>query len=312
MRALFIVNPQATATTRRTRDVIARAFASDLRLEVAHTEYRDHARALAARATEEGYDLVLTLGGDGTVNEVVNGILSVPDDRAHPVVAALPGGNANVFVRALGLPTDPVEATGALLDGLRSDARRHINLGRVDDGYDVRYFTFCAGFGWDASAVREVERERGSGARVTPGRYIAAAARVFAADRTLRSPSLSLHLPDARPVSRLYVTLVTNTTPWTYAGRLPVQPTPRSRFDLGLDVFAMDRLDTVTTLATLGRMLSRRGAPPRGRGFRQWHDYTEFTVRAGEPRAFQVDGEYLGNRTRVDFCSVPKALQVIA
>src|SRR5271166_4344030 len=135
VRALLIVNPSATSTTRLRRDVIASALASAVDLEVVETRYRGHATKLAASARKEGYGLVLTLGGDGTVNEVVNGILGpgnahepgaaeggseqwqadLPPAHELPALAALPGGSANVFTGALRLPRDPVDATGQIL-----------------------------------------------------------------------------------------------------------------------------------------------------------------------------------------------------
>ena len=78
MRALLIVNPHATSTTRLRRDVIVRALSSAVELEVVETRYRGHAPSLAAAAPGGGFGLVLTLGGDGTVNEAVNGILGAP------------------------------------------------------------------------------------------------------------------------------------------------------------------------------------------------------------------------------------------
>ncbi|NYE45792.1 diacylglycerol kinase family enzyme [Spinactinospora alkalitolerans] len=311
MRALFIVNPQATTTTSRARDVIVRAVASDIDLDVAHTEYRDHAKELARQAAEEGYELVVSLGGDGTVNEVVNGLLGAPADLPRPAYAALPGGSANVFIRALGLPADPIEATGAVLEGLRTGAYRTVGLGQIDDPEDGRYFTFCAGFGWDADVVQEVERQRRHGRRASPGLYAGIALRMFLKGNGLRDPSLTVQVPGRDPVTDLYFALVTNTTPWTYAGSVPVQPTPRSRFRLGLDAFAMTRLNTVTTANLLRQMVSQRGVPPEGRGYVSWHDQTAFTVRSRSPRAFQIDGEYLGHRKRVDFRSIPKALRIV-
>ena len=76
VRALLVVNPKATATSARVRDVLARALGSDLKVDLVETQRRGHAIALGARATQEGYDLVVALGGDGTVNEIVNGILN--------------------------------------------------------------------------------------------------------------------------------------------------------------------------------------------------------------------------------------------
>ncbi|MFC7327733.1 diacylglycerol/lipid kinase family protein [Marinactinospora rubrisoli] len=311
MRALFIVNPQATTTSPRSRDVIVRAIASDLALDVVQTEYRDHAKELARQAAREGYELVISLGGDGTVNEVVNGLLTAPEDLPRPAYAALPGGSANVFIRALGLPADPIEATGAVLEALRNGGYREVGLGQIDDAADGRYFTFCAGFGWDAEVVREVERQRRRGRRASPALYMSIAAQLFVKGREIHEPSLTLEIPGYDVVSDLYFALVTNTTPWTYAGTVPVQPTPRSRFQLGLDAFALTRLNTVTTTAVLRKMVSHRGLPPSGRGYLTWHDQQEFVLRARRPRAFQIDGEYLGRRKQVNFRSIPKALRMV-
>ena len=83
---MLIVNPHATSTTPLRREVIARALASELDLTVVQTRYRGHAAHFAGEAAQEGYDLVLTLGGDGApVNEAVNGLL-----RASPPVAGGP------------------------------------------------------------------------------------------------------------------------------------------------------------------------------------------------------------------------------
>lgn len=146
MRALLVVNPKATTTSGRTRDVLIHALRSDLKLEVAQTEYRGHARDLAREAVEDGaVDLVVALGGDGTVNEVVNGLLTHGPGEKVPRLAVVPGGSTNVFARALGLPNDPVEATGALLNALDQRRERPIGLGKaMTEGLPDRWFTFTA------------------------------------------------------------------------------------------------------------------------------------------------------------------------
>src|SRR5437762_7434766 len=134
MRALLVVNPKATTTSARGRDVLARALASDLKLDVVETERRGHAIELGARAFDEAYDLVVVLGGDGTVNEVVNGLLRTYDGSRRPdqpALAVVPGGSTNVFHRTLDIPRDPVEATGSLLDAIRERRSRWLGLGRV-------------------------------------------------------------------------------------------------------------------------------------------------------------------------------------
>lgn len=147
------------------------------------TRYRGHATRLAGAAAAEGCGLVITLGGDGTVNEAVNGLLRGPaagggpaeDVPAAPALAALPGGSANVFVRALGLPPDPVDATGQVLAALAARRCRSVGLGLAGD----RYFTFNSGMGIDAEVVRAVEGRRAHGRTVTPALYMRMATRQF-------------------------------------------------------------------------------------------------------------------------------------
>src|SRR3712207_5811428 len=112
---MLVVNPKATATTARARDVLAHALASETKLDVVHTQARGHAIELGAQAARDEYDLVVALGGDGTVNEVVNGLLVDGPGPAVPALAVVPGGSTNVFARALGLPESAVEATGEVL-----------------------------------------------------------------------------------------------------------------------------------------------------------------------------------------------------
>ena len=308
MRALLVVNPRATTTSARGRDVLARALASDLKLDTVETERRGHAIELGARAVDEAYDLVVVLGGDGTVNEVVNGLLRSHDEEPsaddRPALAVVPGGATNVFHRALDIPRDPVEATGALLDALRERRSRLLGLGRVDD----RWFTFTAGLGLDADAVRAVEQARAKGKSAAPTRYaVTAVRRFFAADR--RSPALTLERPGEEPVEGLFLAIVANTAPWTYFGNRPVVLTPTAAFDRGLDLVAMRRLRTVGTLWAASGMLGGSGI--RGRAAVVLEDLTEFTLVADRPVHLQVDGDYLGEREAARFRSVPAAIRVI-
>src|SRR5688572_16073193 len=143
-RSLLVVNPSATTTTPRTRDVLIAALSRDLDVEVVTTQGRGHATEVAHKASADGVDLVIALGGDGTINEVVNGLLAdAPEHRpadSVPALGIVPGGSANVLARTLGLPRDPVEATGALLAAIRDETSRQIGLGRVGE----RWFTFSA------------------------------------------------------------------------------------------------------------------------------------------------------------------------
>ena len=312
---MLIVNPHATSTTALRRDVIARALASELDLTVVQTRYRGHAAHFAGEATKDGYDLVLTLGGDGTVNEAVNGLLSASPSggpETRPALATVPGGSANVFTRALGMPPDPVDATGRILAALTSGAHRTIGLGLAQD----RYFTVNAGLGFDAEVVRAIEGLRADGQEASGGLYVWTAIRHFYGVTNRRQPALTLELNGRPAGKRLFFAIVSNAAPWTYLGSRPVNPSPDAAFDRGLDVFAWRTMATLPTLGTLRHMLGigsggqGRNADPRH--ILSLHDEREFTFRATRPIAFQVDGEYVGEPEHVTFCSVPDALRVIS
>jgi diacylglycerol kinase family enzyme len=320
--ALLIVNPHATATTPLRRDVITHALASQMELEVAETRYRGHAGTLARKAASDGFQLILTLGGDGTVNEAVNGLRHGLKPGTDPAFAPVPGGNANVFCRALGLPGDPVDATGRILEALRTGRDRRIGLGCASPGHTSpgappgasldRYFTFNAGMGLDAETVRVIEGMREHGRTLTPGLYLRTALRQFYRVTDRRHPRLTLERHGQSPLGQLFLGIISNTSPWTYLGRRPVNPSPGASFDTGLDIFALRRMRTMSTLNALRQMFTQDGGPPRGRYVVSLHDQPAFTLRSDEPVALQVDGEYVGEHESVTFRAVPNALRVIA
>ncbi|GAA2547152.1 diacylglycerol kinase family protein [Winogradskya consettensis] len=315
MRALLVVNPKATTTTERSRDVLVRALGSQIDLSVEYTLKRGHAAALAREAAETGVDLVVSLGGDGTVNEVVNGLMTAEPGLASqgtspafrlPALAVVPGGSTNVFARALGLPRDWVESAGVILDGLRSGRHRVIGLGRADD----RYFTFTAGMGLDAAVTRRVEQARLRGRTSTPALYLRSVVGQVFSGEDRKAPPLSIERPGEEPEVGLGTVIIQNTAPWTYVGDRPINPNPQASFDRGLDLLALRSLAVASTTRTVTQMASRN-ADPHGKNVLRLHDQAEFTVVASRPQSFQLDGDYLGERQKVHFLSVPEALRVI-
>jgi diacylglycerol kinase family enzyme len=303
MRALLVVNPKATTTSARSRDVLAGALRSEVDLDMGYTRMRGHAGALAREAADAGIELVVALGGDGTVNEVVNGLMAA-DEKVRPALAVVPGGSTNVFARALGLPREWSEATGVLLQALREGRSRTVGLGLADD----RYFTFCAGLGLDAGVVRRVEKARLRGHRSTPLLYMRSTVSEFLFERHRRS--MALEVPGEPAEVELASMIIQNTAPWTYIGDRPLNASPDASFDKGLDVLAIRALRVTATARTITQILSLEG-DPQGRQVARWHDLAEFTVTSTTPQAFQVDGDYLGEREKVRFSSVANALRVI-
>ncbi|PKW19925.1 diacylglycerol/lipid kinase family protein [Saccharopolyspora spinosa] len=306
MRAVLVVNPQATSTTAAGRDVIAHALASELKLDVVETQYRGHASDTARAAVEDGVDLVIAHGGDGTVNEVVNGMFSAADlgDRVMPTLGVVPGGSANVFARALGLPRDPVEATHRLLRAVADDSGRMVGLGKADD----RWFTFNAGVGWDAEVVAEVERQRSRSQHVTPALYARTALSCYFR-MARQAPLISLQIGHEEPIHQLHSVFVSNTDPWTYLGSRPVRMSPDTSFDTGLGVFALHNMHAYPVLQHVAAMLRGRGKP-HPRNSIQRADVGHLRVTCTEPLRLQVDGDCLGQRSAIEFFSVPDALRV--
>jgi diacylglycerol kinase family enzyme len=321
MRALLVVNPAATTTSARRRDVLIHALASEVKLEAVTTEYRGHARDLGRQAADsDDIDLVVALGGDGTVNEVVNGLLhDGPDLDRLPGFAVVPGGSTNVFARALGLPNDPVEATGALLDALRERRERVVGLGLTsgtpgteDEAVPDRWFTFNAGLGFDAGVVGRVEQQRERGKTSTHGLYVRQVVRQYLGEPSRRHGLITLERAGEDPIAELVVAIVSNTAPWTYLGNRPMYTSPKASFDTGLDVLGLSRL-SAASVARYGTQLltSSPERGPHGRHAHSLHDLDQFTLHSKAPLPLQMDGDHLGLRTSVTFTGVRRALRVI-
>ncbi|SER84611.1 diacylglycerol/lipid kinase family protein [Actinokineospora terrae] len=306
MRAVLVVNPQATATTPAGRDVLAHALASQVKLEVVETDYRGHALTAAAQAAVDGADLVVAHGGDGTVNEVVNGLLAAGPSGAVPMLGVVPGGSANVFARALGLPRNPVEATHVLLQAIEQGLSRRVGLGLVESGPSRRWFTFNAGMGWDADVVAGVDRRRGK--RASPSLYARVAIARYARPGHSR-PDLTVQLPGEDPITGLRLAFVSNTDPWTYLGARPIHLNPGCGFETGLGMFGLRTLGVPTVLRHFRQALSDKGVQ-RGKNLVRRDNVSRIVVSAPEPVRLQCDGDLIGERTRVEFVSVPSALSV--
>jgi diacylglycerol kinase family enzyme len=306
VRGLLIINPQATTTTGNSADLVIRSLAGLVDLDVQHTRYRGHARELAAAARGE---LVIVLGGDGAINEAVNGIMGRPAETgAAPLLAVIPGGGGNVFAQALGLPVDAAAAIARIREVIEAGRYRTIGLGLAGD----RYFTFSAGLGMDAEVVREVERLRASGRRQSAALFAWAILHRYVSGTDRRRPALTLERDGQPATPDLYMTAITNRSPWTYVRGRALLPVPNPDFNSGLDVLALRKLRATTILSTVGQMLLIRRRSPRGRYVLTVTSLESLTVRSVRPVAFQVDGDYLGETETVKFQFVPHALRVVA
>ncbi len=296
------MNSSASSVTARTRVVIQKALSADHDVTVAETSRRGHATRLAQGAAAEGVDVVVVLGGDGTLNEAANGLAG-----SRTALAALPGGSTNVFARTIGLPDDPVEATGATIDALDRGAIRSVGLGSVNG----RYFLFHVGMGFDAAVVAEVEK------RSTLKRWASHAWFAWCAvDTWLRHydrsrPRFAVHYPDGHLVDDATFAVCLNTSPYTYVGRRPFDVAPEATLDRGLVVLSFR---TLALVPFVGLAASALGSGTRLRHSRHTDyrtDVTEVRVTGFGPFPYQVDGDYLGETDELRFRHEPDALDLV-
>jgi diacylglycerol kinase family enzyme len=302
-RAILITNPEATTVTRGTRDVITRALSADLVVDVAETKRRGHAQHLAAGAVHEGYDIVLVLGGDGTLNEAINGVAGT-----ETPLAILPGGGTNVFARTHGIPEDTVEATAALLERIREGATpKRINLGRING----RYFGFCAGVGLDAAIVRAVERRSRMKKAIGEWYFVTTGVRVYFFAFDKREAPITIRLADGTEYQNLRLAVCGNSNPFTFLGERGFQITPLAEADRGLDVTSVRSLGLHHVLRFIWRAFGS-GGQIHFRNVLSLHDLERFEVIATHALPYQVDGDYVGEDQNYLFESMPGALRLFA
>src|SRR5712691_6005 len=182
LRAHLIMNPEARGVTPSLQHLMTTALEARFRLKVTETHARDVGVEVARDAVDDGAELLIAFGGDGLVNEVVNGMAG-----SDATLAIIPGGTMNVFARNLGIPTNPADAADHILGHAGHIVPRRLPLGLAND----RYFTFACGCGFDAEAAGRVEAHGGAKRRYGEPYFYAAALATFAASYATRQPFLT-------------------------------------------------------------------------------------------------------------------------
>jgi diacylglycerol kinase family enzyme len=260
---------------------------------------RDTGISVAREAATSGAELVVAFGGDGHVNEVVNGIAGtdVP-------LGIVPGGTMNVFSRTMGIPQEPFEAIDYLIQRLH-DPGRLVPLGLTND----RYFTFSAGCGFDALAAEHVEKHLNNKRRFGELFFYWSAFRVLAHSFGMRSPRMSIRGDFGEvPVA---MAIATNARPYAFFAGRPVDLTPNVTLDGGVDVFAMKTMRLEALPLYIWRVAVSRDLVHHRDAFYQ-SDLSSFEVVAHKPFNRHVDGEPLPPANRVSFSVVRDALRVLA
>ena len=303
-RMLMIVNPYATTVSDRLKNLVVYALQGRYEVDAIDTQARDHATELCQEAAQEGYDVVVAFGGDGTVNEAANGLAG-----SNTPLTCLPGGRTNVYCRMLGIPTDVVDATEHLLR-LADDWRpRRLDLARINN----RYFLFSAGVGLDASVVERVDAHPRFKARYGEWYYTSVGIRTFSRRYVIRPPKLEAVLGDETVAG--VTAIVQNGSPYTYFGDRPVNLGEGAALDSGnLAGVVLQRASPIDIPTILWRALSQHARLTRHRRVHGFSGASELTVRSldGRPLPLQVDGDYIGEAHEAKFSLTPGGIAILA
>ena len=294
-RAVLIVNPYSTHVTGGRITEVERTLRAHADVDTQFTRAPGHATELAAAAAAANVDAIIVFSGDGTYNEALNGA-----DGAVPF-GFIPGGGTSVFPRALGLSRDAAEAAQAVGSALAEGRMRRISVGAVNG----RRFSFSAGIGFDAEAVRrlnELGRDPG-GARPGDLAFMRTIAKMILERRARWDPQLEIE-----GVGRAAFVLVSKGDPYTYAGSVPLRVTPGAQFENGIDFAAPKRVRPPDVPRLLMAMLRGDDRDPR---ILRGHDLDRIVVRCDRPLPLQSDGEDLGDVEEAVFEAKRDAISVL-
>jgi diacylglycerol kinase family enzyme len=301
LRVLLVVNPHATSTDDRVRRAVAGALARRHAVEVVETRHKGHGLEISRAAADQDFDVVVALGGDGTINEVANGLAGT-----RTALAPLPGGATNVYCRMLGVPRRVPDA----LDRLAASAWSGVgtDVARLND----RWFTFSAGIGLDASAVQKVDRRPWAKARWGPWFFAGVGLSVFLGGY-VRDP-VRMEVIGADGAQPAVTVLMQNGNPYTYFGDRPIVLVEDAGLFAGdLAGVALTRARMRDLVPVLWRALSGRRPVGEHPAVSTLSTGDGLIVRSLDHRALpmQVDGDHIGEGREARFSVLAGGLRVV-
>lgn len=307
----MVYNPFATTTDESTRDQIASRLESICELTLQPTSGRNHAIDIARKAQSSGFEIVIGYGGDGTVNELANGLLHNGPNPSGPRLAALPGGNANVFARNLNYSADPLQATEQLVQAISANQTRVVGVGSIAASDLNRWFLFNAGLGIDAEVLRAMDQRRKTGKRASDFAYTLIAGRSLVLALKNKNANIKLRSVTGEISAPLHFALIINVAPWTYLGSRPLTLTPDATHEKALSVFAPTSF-SIRSLGKIFRDIAQNQNFDSHEDVFSLADQKTFSLIADLPTWLQVDGEVLSQVTQVAVSHTDNALTVYA
>jgi diacylglycerol kinase (ATP) len=292
-KAVLVVNPTAGGgRSVRAEQVVIKTLADvGIDCEVVRTQNPGDGIAAAREATRSGCELVLVAGGDGTINEVINGMVG-----SNAALGIIPVGSVNVLARDLGIPLCISEAVEVIASG----TIRRMDLG-VANG---RYFSLMAGIGFDATVVASVPRSVKD--LIGSSAYVLKAVEVFS---KYKATKVFLDMPEdvgGGYEARAFLVVVANVSTYTYNLRIAPSAVPNDGL-LDVCVFERSITDKIGFISQVSQVFINRHLYHKAvRYFR-----TPWVVVRSEPNVWvQLDGDVCGT-TPVEIFVVPSALSVI-
>ena len=297
MRAKLIVNPKSGPwDVRRELPVVLNHLEEHgWRTTLHTTERAGEATQLAQQARDEGFEAVFVVGGDGTINEVVNGLA-----ESSVALGVLPGGTSNIWAKELGLPTRSPRHLLPLVDAARAlvpGSTRRIDLGKANG----RYFLQWAGMGLDAEVTYAMEPRTRRQRRLGTLTYIIAG---ISAAANLVGTRARIWIDDERIYRRSILIVISNSQ--LYGGKVRIATD--ARLDDGLlDVNVCAGTGFVSAIRTvLGVVTGLHVRDPRHSFYRG----SVIRVEADKPMPIHVDGEPF-DTTPLECAVVPRSLTVL-
>ena len=310
MRTLLVINHFATTTDDAICATVCASLCETLDLTVVNTGARNEAIQIAKAARDQGYELVIGLGGDGTLNEIANGLLADGPNPQGPILGAIPGGNANVFARNMGFENDAAKATSQLLTAVRNESFKTIGVGKISTENLSRWFLFNSGFGLDAAVLASMEARRESGKNASDATYVMLALRELFARTDRKKPELSLVGESGEIYSDAHFALLINLAPWAYLGKRAVNPMPAASHESALDAYAPTTM-SIPALWSLVRGAMKGISALDDERVITLADQKQIQISAKRPLWIQVDGDVISKARELTAVHIPNALRVV-
>ena len=264
--------------------------------KVSYTSHHGEAIELAQKAADKGMDLIVSIGGDGTVNEIVNGIMKSKND---PSLGIIPLGWANDFIKSTDIPSDIIEACQILVRG----KIKKIDIGVINSHI---YFANICGVGFDAEVALLANQMKSKHPNL---RILSAFVYVFATVKKLLSPfsyhNVKIKFDGQEIHSKILFIAISNGK--IYGGRFKI--TPEAILDDGLlEICLVEEMGRFKYLSIIPKVFKGTHASIKGISF---YKAKEVVIESSETTLAQVSGEVIEGQKKFIITLLPKSLKLI-